>query len=167
MSCERQNMTMKDSLVKFLLGNPCVWPNIIEGVLIANRVSKHTSTKFSLFSFSSFSSWFIIGSLLNQSMWSIILSVWKGMKVNTLFYKGTFDVVLTTAICMRANIHQTAGENNCSAQEKQRRNYNRRHQLLNTIIVGQKGWKVKVVNFYLNGLAHSQFIWHQIKTFVP
>ena len=80
------------------------------------------------------------------------------MKVNTLFYKGTFDVVLTTATCMRANIYQTAGENNCSAQEKQRRNYNRRHQLLNTIIVGQKGWKVKVVNFYLNGLAHSQFI---------
>ena len=28
---------------------------------------------------------------------------------------------ISTAISMRANIHQTAGENICSAQEKQRR----------------------------------------------
>ena len=30
-------------------GNPCDWHNIIEGVLFAHRVSKHTSTKFSPF----------------------------------------------------------------------------------------------------------------------
>ena len=34
------------------------------------------------------------------------------------FDKETFDTVLTTAISMRANIHQTADENICSAQEK-------------------------------------------------
>ena len=39
---------------------------------------------------------------------------------------------------MRANIHQTAGENIYSAQEKQRRDYNRRCQMLNKINVGEK-----------------------------
>ena len=46
--------------------------------------------------------------------------------------------MLTTANSMRANIHQTAGENICSTQEKQRRDYNRRHQVLNKIKMGQK-----------------------------
>ena len=39
---------------------------------------------------------------------------------------------------MRGNIHQTAGENICSAQEKQRHDYNRRHQVPNKIKVRQK-----------------------------
>ena len=48
--CEQQNRTVKDSLLKVLHGNLCDWPNIIEGVLfILLRVSKCTSTKFSLF----------------------------------------------------------------------------------------------------------------------
>ena len=54
------------------------------------------------------------------------------------FDKETFDVVLTTAISMRANTLQTTGENIYSAQEKQRHNYNRRHQVPNKIKVGQK-----------------------------
>ena len=33
--CGRQNRTIKDSLVKVLDGNPCDWPNVIEGVLFA------------------------------------------------------------------------------------------------------------------------------------
>ena len=40
------------------------------------------------------------------------------------FNKETFNAVLTTAISMRANIHQTVGENICSAQEKQLLDYN-------------------------------------------
>ena len=47
--CGRQNRTSKDSLVKVPDENPCDWPNIMEGVLFAHRVSKHTSTKFSPF----------------------------------------------------------------------------------------------------------------------
>ena len=35
--------------------------------------------------------------------------------------RETFDAVLTTGVSMIANIHQTAGENICSAQEKKRR----------------------------------------------
>ena len=49
------------------------------------------------------------------------------------FDKETFDAVLTTAISMRANKHQTA----CPAQEKRRCDYNRRRQVPNKIKVGQ------------------------------
>ena len=52
------------------------------------------------------------------------------------FEKETFDGLLTTAISMRANMHQTADKNICSAQEKQGRNYNRRHQVPEKIKVG-------------------------------
>ena len=54
------------------------------------------------------------------------------------FGKEMFDAVLTTAISMRANIHQAADENICWAQEKQRREYNRHRQEANKIKVGQK-----------------------------
>ena len=52
--------------------------------------------------------------------------------------KETFDAVFTTVISIRVNIYQTAGEIICSAQEKQRRDYNRCHQLTNNLQVGQK-----------------------------
>lgn len=41
---ERQNRTIKNSLIKVLDENPKQWPYIIEGVLFAHRVSKHAST---------------------------------------------------------------------------------------------------------------------------
>ena len=47
--CERQNRTIKDSLMKTLKENPKEWPNVIQGVLFAHRVSVHYSTKFSPF----------------------------------------------------------------------------------------------------------------------
>ena len=47
--CERQNRTIKDSLIKVLEGNADKWPDIVEGVLFAHRVSVHFSTKFSPF----------------------------------------------------------------------------------------------------------------------
>ena len=46
---ERQNRTIKNSLVKVLEGNPELWPQIIEGVLFSHRVSRHSSTKYSPF----------------------------------------------------------------------------------------------------------------------
>ena len=46
---ERQNRTIKNSLVKILEDNPRHWPYIMEGVLFAHRVSKHSSTKYSPF----------------------------------------------------------------------------------------------------------------------
>ena len=44
--CESQNRTIKDSLVKILEENPKEWPNVIQGVPFAHRVSVHYSTKF-------------------------------------------------------------------------------------------------------------------------
>ena len=48
---ERQNKTIKNSLVNVLNGNPCDLPNVIEGVLFAHRISKHISATFSPFFF--------------------------------------------------------------------------------------------------------------------
>ena len=45
--CERQTRTIKDSLVKVLEEKPKEWPNIIDGILFAHRVSIHYSTKYS------------------------------------------------------------------------------------------------------------------------
>ena len=64
--CERQNWTIKDSLVEVVDGNPCDWPNIIEGVLFAHRVSEHASIDFQ------HPSLCIIGSLHYKSMSSIV-----------------------------------------------------------------------------------------------
>ena len=49
-----------------------------------------------------------------------------------------FDSVFTTAISLRAKIYQTASEIIFSAQEKQRRDYNRCHQVPNKFQVSQK-----------------------------
>ena len=47
--CERKNSIIRDSLVKVLAwnGNVCDWPNIVKGVLFAQRVREYASTKFS------------------------------------------------------------------------------------------------------------------------
>ena len=47
--CERQNRTIKDSLVKVLEEKPKEWPKIIDSMLFAHRVSIHYSTKYSPF----------------------------------------------------------------------------------------------------------------------
>ena len=44
--CERQNRTIKDSLVKVLEEKQKEWPSIIDGILSAHRVSIHHSTKY-------------------------------------------------------------------------------------------------------------------------
>ena len=46
---ERQNRTIKTSLVRVLENNPSKWPYIIEGILFVYRVSRHFSTKYSPF----------------------------------------------------------------------------------------------------------------------
>ena len=47
--CERQNRTIKDSLVNVLEKKPNEWPNIIDGILFHHRVSIRYSTKYSPF----------------------------------------------------------------------------------------------------------------------
>ena len=46
---ERQNRTIKNALVKVLNEKPTEWPYIIEGILFAHRVSRHSSAQYSPF----------------------------------------------------------------------------------------------------------------------
>ena len=75
--------------------------HIIEGVLFALRVNKHTSTNFSPF--------FLVYSrnptLLIDVKYNLANT--EGNESKHPFDKETFDVVLTNAISMRANIHRT------------------------------------------------------------
>lgn len=45
----RQNRTIHNSLVTVLIENPLKWPSITDGVLFSDRVSLHSSTKYSPF----------------------------------------------------------------------------------------------------------------------
>ena len=47
--CERQNGTIEDSLIKVLEDKTEHWPEVIDGVLLAQRVSVYISTKYSPF----------------------------------------------------------------------------------------------------------------------
>ena len=46
---ERQYWTIKNALVEVLDEKPTKWPYIIEGILFAHRVSRHSSTQYSPF----------------------------------------------------------------------------------------------------------------------
>ena len=46
---EVENRAIKNSLVKVLEDHPEMWPQIIEGILFAHRVSRHSSKKYSPF----------------------------------------------------------------------------------------------------------------------
>ena len=59
------------------------------------------------------------------------------------FDRETSDAVLTTAISIREEVHQNASENIQSAQKQQQRDYNRRHQVPNTI-----SWPISARNVY-------------------
>ena len=91
----------KKKLVKVFDGNPCDWFSIIKGVLFALRVNKHTSTNFSPF--------FLVHNrdptLLIDVKYNLVNT--EGNESKHPFDKETFDVVLTNAISMRANIHRT------------------------------------------------------------
>ena len=109
--CERQNRTIKKSLVKVLDVNSCDWLNIIEGDSFAHRVSKHTSTKFLSF-FPVYNREPTLPIDIKYNLFDI-----EGNGSEHPFGKETFDAMVTTVISMRASIHQIAGENICSVQK--------------------------------------------------
>ena len=102
--CERQNRTIKDSLVKALVGIPFNWPNLIEEDLFPHRVSKHTSAKFSPF----FPMYNLEPTLPKDVNKSLVAT--EGNESEHTIDKETFDALLTTVISMRGNIYETAGE---------------------------------------------------------
>jgi hypothetical protein len=118
---ERQNRTIKNSLVKILEDNPSHWPFIIEGVLFAHRVSKHSSTKYSPFKL-----------LYNREPVLPIdikhkLSSTESLDPDEPFDKDIFDAVLASSIVIIEEVHRQAEENIKRAQNKQQRDYNNRN----------------------------------------
>ena len=134
--CERQNRTIKVALVKVLNENPTEWPDAIDGVLFAHRVSRHSSTKYSpyflLYNREPVLPVGVKYSLVDDN------SYMHESDENKPFDEEMFDAVLSASMSMRKKLHNEASENILQAQKKQRQDYNRRHQVPNSITVGQK-----------------------------
>ena len=131
--CGRRNRSIKDSLVKVLYENPTKWPYIIEGILFAHRVSRHYSTSYSPFYL-----------LYNREpILPIVVKYNLEGKVPAAESQGeepfdaqTFETVLSAAKVIRDGVHEDASKHISKAQEKQKRDYNRRHSLPCPIKVG-------------------------------
>ena len=132
--CERQNRTIKDSLVKILEENQKEWPNVIQGVLFAHRVSVHYSTKFSPF--------FLLYNRHPTLPIDIQYNLVKESYDNTVdepYDYETFRAVLNSSSKIREVTQDKASQNIKKAQEKQQKDYNKRHSTLpSTLPVGSK-----------------------------
>ena len=132
--CERQNRTIKDSLVKILEENPKEWPNVIQGVLFAHRVSVHYSTKFSLF--------FLLYNRHPTLPIDIKYNLVKESYDNTVdepYDYETFRAVLNSSSKIREVTHDKASQNIKKAQEKQQKDYNKRYSTPpSTLPIGSK-----------------------------
>ena len=120
---ERQNRTIKNSLVKVLEDNHEMWPHIIEGILFAHRVSRHSSTKYSPFMM-----------LYNREPVLPIdvkhnLDREKEGEIEDEnqepFDLEYFDAVFKSATKVRTSIKDDAAENIKATQKKQKREYHR------------------------------------------
>ena len=118
---ERQNRTIKNSLVKVLNENPSDWPHVIKGVLFAHRVSQHSPTKFSPFQL-----------LCNREPVLPIdikhnISASKTFDPNELFDMDTFQAIIASTAVIRQGIHKEVEQNIKMAQQKQKRDFDKRH----------------------------------------
>ena len=112
--CERQNRTIEDSLAKILEKNPKEWPNVIQGVLFAHRVSVHYSTKFSPF--------FLLYNRHPTLSIDIKYNLVKESYDKTVdepYDYETFRAVLNSSSKIREVTHDKASQNIKKAQEKQ------------------------------------------------
>ena len=106
----------------------------MEGVLFAHRVSRHTSTKYSLFM------------LMYNRDPILLIDVKHGLvednnvSSDELFYVEVFDAVLRSASSVQDSIADDASKNIENAQKKQKLDYDKRY-LSKTEIMTQKRWK--------------------------
>ena len=129
--CERQNRTIKNSLVKVLNENPEEWPSIIEGIIFAHRVSRHSSTKFSPFY------------LLYHREPTLPIDLKYNFDseqtgIEESFDSRIFEAVLSNAQSIRKSIHEKASANISKSQEKQKFYYDRRNSAPFSITIGSK-----------------------------
>ena len=106
---ERQNRTIKKSLVKVLEYNPSKWRYIIEGILFA-RVSCHAPTKYSPFKLM-----YNRDPVLPIDIKHNLLPCGEGQDP---FHKETFDAVLSTALKIREAVTDEVAENILKSTEK-------------------------------------------------
>ena len=121
--CERQNGTIKDSLVKVLEEKPKEWPNIIDGILFAHRVSIHYSTKYSPF-FLMYNRHPIPPIDIKYDL--IDNNADKEPESNP-YDITTFQAVLESAALIREATNKKASHNIKKAQAKHQKDYNNRH----------------------------------------
>ena len=135
--CERQNRSIKDSLIKVLNEKAEEWPYVIDGILFAHRVSVHTSTKYSPFY------------LLYNRHPTLPIDVKYDLdggnaggdlpndtsEDGSPFSMETFEAVMSSTLSLRDLTLQAASANIKDAQKRQKKDYDRRHTLPATIQV--------------------------------
>ena len=107
---ERQNRTIKNLLIKLLDSNPTDSPYVIEGVVFAHRVTKHASTKYSLFE-SLYNRKAVLQIEINHN--TIDLS-----KLVRPFNKDMFHTVPNSVTSLRNQIYHKNEDNIKKVQEK-------------------------------------------------
>ena len=110
---ERQNRTIKNCLVKVCNENPATWPRIIDGILFAHRVSRHSSTRYTPF--------FLLYNREPTLPIDVKHNLVKENDLDEPFDKETFDAVLASATRIRQDIHNDAFININKAQKKQKK----------------------------------------------
>ena len=131
--CERQNRNIKESLVKVLNVKPSAWPYVIEGVLFAHRVSKHSSTKFSPF-FLMYNRHPVLPVDIKYS----VNGTDETSENDQPFNMEVFNAILSSTLSLREEAHQEASKNIAKAQEKQQKDYNRRHTVPTSLKIKDK-----------------------------
>ena len=133
--CERQNCTIKDSLVKVLEEKPKEWPNTIDGIFFAHRVSIHYSTKYSPF-FLMYNRHPILPIDIKYDL--IDNNADKEPESNP-YNITTFQAVLESAALIREATNEKASQNIKKAQAKHQKDYNNRHSTISTTLpIGSK-----------------------------
>ena len=129
---ERQNRTIKNSLVKVLDENPTQWPHVLDGVLFAHRSSKHSSTKYTPF-FLLYNRHPVLPVDIKYDTSAVADDTDDNDKQ---FDEETFRAILATAGNMRTLVHEKVALNIIEAQKSQKKQYDRRHASSVTMKVG-------------------------------
>lgn len=100
--------------------NPDQWPNILEGVLLAHRVSSHLSTKYSSF--------YLIYNREPLLPVDLIYGLNpEFVDLSKPFDQDMFRAVLSIANAIRDKMHEGAGRNKKKAQAMQKSDFDCQH----------------------------------------
>ena len=122
---ERQDRTIKNSLVKVLEDNHEMCPHIIERILFTHRVSHHPSTECSPFMML-YNSEPVLHTDVKHKLERGKEGEFQDENQEP-FDIEYFDAVFKSATKVRTSIKDDAVENTKAAQKKQKRGFDRRH----------------------------------------